>query len=186
MTLGIGDEAPDFTLPGTGGRDYTLSEFRGQPVVLAFYPGDNTLVCTRQLNSYSGDIDEFEGVGAQVLAISPQDVESHEGFSCKHGGFKFPLLADTGREVGRTYGILGPLGFYRRSVFVVDPAGVIRYAHRAAVGVTYRRTDELVAAVKAAGAAAGAEPATAVEGRAEVAGLEVEQPVEEGAPTEQE
>src|SRR5437867_2319095 len=150
MTLRPGDNAPDFTLAGTQGRDYTLSEFRGQPVVLAFYPGDNTLVCTRQLNSYSGDIEEFEGVGAQVLAISPQDVESHEGFSCKHAGFKFPLLADTEKEVGRAYGILGPLGFYRRSVFVVDADGVIRYAHRAAVGVTYRRTDELVAAVRAA------------------------------------
>jgi peroxiredoxin Q/BCP len=107
----VGDEAPDFTLDGTGDRTYTLSEFRGQAVVLVFYPGDATPVCTRQLNSYNDDIGEFETLGAQVLALSPQGVESHEKFSCKQGGFKFPLLADTDKEVGRAYGILGPLGF---------------------------------------------------------------------------
>ena len=84
-----------------------------------------------------------------MLALSPQDVESHEGFSCKHG-FQFPLLADTEKSVGAAYGILGPLGFYRRSVFVIDGEGIIRYAHRSATGLTYRSTDELVAAVQAA------------------------------------
>ena len=61
--------ASDFTLPGTEGRDYTLSDYRGQPVVLVFYPGDNTPVCTKQLNQYTSDIAEFEAVGARVLAI---------------------------------------------------------------------------------------------------------------------
>jgi peroxiredoxin Q/BCP len=149
MSANVGDVAPDFTLPGTGGEDYTLSSFRGQPVVLVFYPGDNTPVCTTQLKKYTADFDEFEGVDAQILAISPQDVPSHEGFSSKHG-FKFPLLADTDKEVGDAYGVLGPVGFYRRSVFVVDKDGVIRYAHRAIAGLTYRSTDELVAAVRAA------------------------------------
>ena len=174
MAVGIGDQAPDFTLPGTGGRDYSLAEFRGRPVVLAFYPGDNTLVCTRQLRSYSADIGQFEGVGAQVLGISPQNVESHENFSCKQG-FEFPLLADTDKAVGGAYGILGPLGFYRRSVFVVDGDGVIRYVHRAAVGVTYRSTEELVAAVRAALAYQ-----SMVQGEADVAGItpEVKEPSE--------
>jgi peroxiredoxin Q/BCP len=149
MPVGPGDRAPDFTLPGTGGAEYSLSSYRGQPVVLVFYPGDNTAICTTQLKSYTADFDEFEGVDAQLLAISPQDVASHEGFSTKHG-FKFPLLADVDKEVGHAYGVLGPIGFYRRSVFVVDKDGVIGYAHRAIAGLTYKSTDELVKAVRGA------------------------------------
>ena len=149
MAVDVGKPAPDFTLPGTGGKDYTLSSFLGQPVVLVFYPGDNTAVCTTQLKSYTADFDEFEDVDAQLLAISPQDVASHEGFSTKHG-FKFPLLADVDKKVGEAYGVLGPIGFYRRSVFVVDKHGVIRYSHRAIAGLTYKSSDELVAAVRAA------------------------------------
>jgi peroxiredoxin Q/BCP len=102
-----------------------------------------------QLNTYSSDISQFEELGAQVLAISPQDVDSHEAFSAVHG-FSFPLLADTEKSVARAYGILGPVGFYKRSVFVVDREGIIRYAHRAAAGLTFRKTDELVEAVRAA------------------------------------
>jgi peroxiredoxin Q/BCP len=146
--LSTGDTAPDFTLPGTGGRSYSLSEYRGQPVVLVFYPGDNTPVCTKQLTSYTENIGQFADVGAHVLAISPQSVESHEGFAAKHG-FTFPLLADTDKKVAALYGTLGPLGFPRRSVFVVDGDGVIRYAHRAIAGLTYRSTDELIRAVEA-------------------------------------
>lgn len=151
----LGTEAPDFTLPGTDGtpqghRDYTLSEYRGQPVVLAFYPGDNTPVCTRQLNSYSEEIESFSGVGAQVLALSPQDVASHDDFAQAQGGFGFPLLADVDKTVGAEYGILGPIGFYRRSVFVIDAEGILRYSHRAIAGLTFRPTDELVAAIEAA------------------------------------
>ena len=149
MSASVGDPAPDFTLPGTGGQDYALSSYRGKPVVLVFYPGDNTAVCTTQLKSYSSDFDEFEGVEAQILAISPQDVQSHEGFSSKHG-FKFPLLADTDKKVGDAYGVLGLMGLYRRSVFVVDGEGIIRYAHRAIAGLTFKSTNELVRAVKAA------------------------------------
>ena len=149
--VSVGDVAPDFTLPATGGRDITLSSLRGGPVVLVFYPGDNTPVCTVQLNSYNDDLGQFEGLGAQILGISPQDVASHEAFASEHG-FSFPLLADIDKAVGATYGVLGPIGFYRRSVFVVDGAGTIRYAHRAVAGLTYRRTDELVAAVTAANA----------------------------------
>ncbi|MGH9231821.1 MAG: peroxiredoxin [Acidimicrobiales bacterium] len=152
MTIGVGDPAPDFTLAGTDGtdeghRDYTLSAYAGRPVVLVFYPGDNTPVCTRQLTTYTAEIDAFREVDAQVLAISPQSVESHDGFSANQGGFAFPLLADVDKEVARAYGVLGPVGFYRRSVFVIDAEGVIRHAHRAVAGLWFRPTDELVAAV---------------------------------------
>ena len=146
----VGDRAPGFSLAGTGDKKtYSLDDYKGSPVVLVFYPGDNTPVCTRQLQSYTDDWEQFQGLNATVLAVSPQDVESHDGFSCKHG-FPFPLLADTDKAVGGAYGILGPLGFYRRSVFVIDGDGVIRYAHRSATSLTYRSTDELVNAVKAA------------------------------------
>ena len=144
----VGEAAPDFTLLGTGGRTYTLSEYRGKPVVLVFYPADDTPVCTTQLATYSSDIERFSGLGAQVLALSPQGVESHEKFA-ERLGLTFPLLADEEKEVGRLYGIVGPLGFYRRSVFVIDADGVVRYAHRALSGLTYRPTDELVEAIEA-------------------------------------
>ena len=147
--IAVGERAPEFTLPGTGGRTYSLSEFTGQVVVLVFYPGDDTPVCTKQLNSYNDDLGRFEALGAQVLAISAQDVSSHEQFSTKHG-FDFPLLADTDKVVAGSYGTLGPLGFPRRSVFVVDAAGVVRYAHRAIAGLTFRPVDELIRAVEAA------------------------------------
>jgi len=148
MAVSIGDIAPDFTLPATGGTSVSLSSFRGQPVVLVFYPGDDTPVCTKQLNSYNNELSAFEGVGAQVLAVSAQDVSSHDQFSSKHG-FGFPLLADTDKSVASLYGTVGPLGFPRRSVFVINASGVITYAHRAIAGITYRPVAELVAAVEA-------------------------------------
>jgi thioredoxin-dependent peroxiredoxin len=149
MSLSVGDVAPEFTLQGTGGKSYSLSAFRGQPVVLVFYPGDDTPVCTKQLNSYNNELSAFESVGAQVLAISAQDVTSHEQFAAKHG-FQFPLLADTDKAVAAMFGTVGPLGFPRRSVFVIDGQGVVRYAHRAIAGLTFRPVEELVAAVEAA------------------------------------
>ena len=148
MAVSVGDLAPDFTLPATGGTSVSLSSFRGQPVVLVFYPGDDTPVCTKQLNSYNNELSAFEGVGAQVLAVSAQDVASHDQFSSKYG-FGFPLLADTDKAVASLYGTVGPLGFSRRSVFVINGGGVITYAHRAIAGITYRPVSELVAAVEA-------------------------------------
>lgn len=155
MAAEVGAPAPGFTLDGSdntdaGRRSYSLEEYRGQVVVLVFYPGDNTPVCTRQLNAYTDDIDRFVEVGAQVLALSPQSVVSHDEFSCKQGGFAFPLLADVDKAVGEAYGILGPLGFYRRSVFVIDAEGVLRWSHKAVAGITFRPTAELIEAVSAA------------------------------------
>ena len=150
MAIGPGDIAPNFTLPGTGGRSYSLADFRGRPVVLVFYPGDDTPVCTKQLNSYNEGLEQFEGLDAQVLGISAQDVASHQRFAGRHG-LRIPLLADTDKAVAARYGTLGPLGFARRSVFIVDRDGIIRYAHRAMAGLTFRPLDELVAALAALG-----------------------------------
>ena len=143
MSLSVGDAAPAFTLPSTVGGQVSLSQFLGQPLVIVFYPGDDTPVCTKQLNSYNDDLSQFEALNAQVVAISAQSVESHEKFSDKHG-FKFPLLADTDKSVAGAYGTLGPLGFPRRSVFIVDAAGTVRYAHRAIAGLTFRPVGELI------------------------------------------
>ena len=144
MSVGVGDRAPDFTLKGTGGDEYSLRDFLGKPIVLVFYPGDDTPVCTKQLNAYNDGLDQFRELDAQVVGISAQSVDSHEAFSGKHG-FEFPLLADPDKAVAAAYGTLGPLGFPRRSVFVIDRDGVIRYAHRAIAGLTYRPVSELVA-----------------------------------------
>jgi peroxiredoxin Q/BCP len=149
VTVRRGEVAPEFALPGTNGQTYALGDQRGHAVVLAFYPGDDTPVCTVQLNSYNDDLASFTDLGAVVWGISPQGVESHEAFAAKHD-LRFPLLADEGKQVGEAYGILGPLGFYRRSVFVVDAQGAIAYAHRSLVGATFKKSPELVDAVKAA------------------------------------
>jgi thioredoxin-dependent peroxiredoxin len=151
VAIKVGDAAPGFTLDGTGERAYSLAEFQGRTVVLVFYPGDDTPVCTKQLHTYTNDLARFDELGAQVLGISSQSVESHLAFAAK-AGIGFPLLADPDKEVAAAYGTLGPLGFPRRSVFVIDGDGVIRYAHRAIAGLTFRPTDELVNAVKSANA----------------------------------
>jgi peroxiredoxin Q/BCP len=143
VSVGVGDRAPDFTLPGTGGMEHSLSEYRGRPVVLVFYPGDDTPVCTKQLNAYNEGLDQFRQVNAQVVGISAQSVDSHDAFSGKHG-FDFPLLADTDKQVAGMYGTLGPLGFPRRSIFIIDANGVIRYLHKAIAGLTYRPVSELI------------------------------------------
>jgi peroxiredoxin len=151
MSISVGDQAPDFSLVGTGNVTHSLSAYKGKTVVLVFYPGDNTPVCTKQLVCYNNELAQFSELDAQVLAVSGQDLESHEKFAAQHG-FQFPLLADTEKSVARAYGVLGPLGIPRRSVFVIDASGVVRYVHRALVGVTFRPVDELIGAISAANA----------------------------------
>ena len=155
MSVRRNDLAPSFQLAGTDGTDagrriYALEEFRGHPVVLVFYPGDDTPVCTAQLNRYTKEFPSFAGVGATVLALSPQSVDSHERFVANQGGFAFPLLADPDKAVGEAYGVVGPLGFYRRSTFVVDTDGVVRWVQRSITGLTFPSSADLVEAVAAA------------------------------------
>lgn len=140
----------NFSLPGgvLGGddtfvrREYRLDERRGHPLVLAFYPGDDTSVCTRQLCSYSGGLETFNGLGAEVWGISPQDVDSHEAFARKHG-LRIPLLADTDRTVARAFGIAAPGIGLRRSVFLIAPDGTLHWRHVALFGATFQPVETL-------------------------------------------
>ncbi len=142
----VGQAAPDFTLPGICDgekRDYTLSEYRGKKVVLAFYPGDFTPGCTRQMCSYRDNYEDFAPTGAVLLGISPQSVEKHDEW-IQAKGFKFPLLADTDKKVIEAYGVGAPLINVRRSVFAIDTQGVVRFADRKLIGATFVPFDKLI------------------------------------------
>jgi peroxiredoxin Q/BCP len=147
----VGQPAPDFALEGVAGgerRTFSLADAKGAPVVLAFYPGDETPVCTRQLCSYQDDLGQLTELGATLWGISPQGLDSHERFAQKRG-LSFPLLADPDRIAIKAYGVNGPLGHTKRSVFVLDGGGVVRWAHVSALGLTYQDTQKIAAAVQA-------------------------------------
>ena len=146
-TVRVGDNAPEFELEGTGSRSYSLATYRGDGVILAFYPGDFTPVCTRQFCSYRDDGDRIEALGIAMLGISPQSVASHESFAERHG-LTVPLLSDPDKRVARAYGVVGPGGFIRRSVFLVDGEGVVRYRHVALFGLRYQDVGDLERAVE--------------------------------------
>jgi len=145
-----GTPAPDFALPGllltddsADRREYRLADVKGEgPLVLVFYPGDDTAVCTKQLCSYTSDLDRFKDLGATVWGISPQDLDSHEHFARKHR-LAFPLLADTDRSVAKAYGIAVPGLGLRRSVFILDGDGTVRWKHVALAGLTFQHSDTL-------------------------------------------
>jgi peroxiredoxin Q/BCP len=143
----IGARAPEFELPGTSGRTYKLSDYDGSGVILAFYPGDFTPVCTKQFCSYRDDGDRIEALGVQMLGISPQSVDSHERFADRHG-LPIPLLSDPDKRVARAYGVVGPGGFIRRSVFLIDGDGIVRYRHVALFGLRYQDVGDLEKAVE--------------------------------------
>ncbi len=150
----VGQVAPGFDLPGVDGRTgepgrWSLAEQRGRPVVVLFYPGDSSPVCRRQLTQYTAGLDGFAELDAQVLAVSHQSPESHRRFAERSGGFGFPLLSDVDRSVGRAWGVVGMLDLYRRCTFVLDGAGVVRYAHRViGPGLSFRPVAEVVEAVR--------------------------------------
>jgi peroxiredoxin Q/BCP len=155
VALLVGSSAPDFTLPGwydLAVKPFSLAAERGHPVVLAFYPGDERLVCTRQLCAYSDSIADLRLFDAVVWGIAPQDVDSHREFA-QGRKLRMPLLADEDKAVARTYGIVGPMGL-RRSVFVVDAAGRIAWRWVAAVNLVFPGIDELRRAVAHVRAAA--------------------------------
>lgn len=148
--LKVGDRAPDFELPGTpAGKIYRRSDYddgNGDGVILAFYPADFTPVCTKQFCSYRDDGDRIEALGVPMLGISPQSVELHEKFTAKHG-LNVPLLADGDKAVAKAYGVVGPGGMIRRSVFLIDGEGVVRYRDVPLLGLTFRDVDDLERAV---------------------------------------
>lgn len=151
----LGEMAPDFELPWTGEGDLKLSERRGRWVILAFYPGDFTAVCTKQFCNYRDGREEVEGLDAEVIGISPQDVESHDRFISEHG-LTVPLAADVDKAVSASYGVLGPGGFVRRAIFIVDPEGRLRYSKVALVGLGYEDAGDLREALAAARSAVAA------------------------------
>ena len=142
----VGDVAPDFELPGTAGP-FKLSDHRGERIVLLFYPGDNTMVCTKQFCSYRDHPDEFAALGATVIGISAQDVASHQGFIEKNR-LTVPLLADTDGAVAKTYGAHGRMGT-KRAVIVIDEGGIVRHRHDHLLGLDYQSVDDLRAALDA-------------------------------------
>jgi peroxiredoxin Q/BCP len=145
----VGDTAPDFELPGTGGKTYRLGDYRGCKLVLAFYPGDFTAVCTKQFCSYRDQGEKLDQLGADVLGISPQSVESHERFT-QEKSLNVPLLADEDKSVAKAYGVLaGPM--VRRAIFVIDEQGIIRHRKVTLVGLSFESVDDLEQAVAAAG-----------------------------------
>jgi thioredoxin-dependent peroxiredoxin len=159
--IDVGDAAPDFELPGTGEKTFRLSDYRGRNVVLAFYPGDATRVCTKQFCAYRDEgIDQLD---AEVLGISPQSVDSHERWA-REQDLNVPLLADEDLTVSKLYGVTGWLGpfarftelkeatdgrYVMRSIFLIDGEGIVRYRHVSRTGSTFQSVDDLEQAVSA-------------------------------------
>jgi thioredoxin-dependent peroxiredoxin len=135
----IGAPAPEFELPDQQGQLWRLRDQRGKVVVLLFYPGDETPVCTKQLCSVRDNWEHYQATGAEVVGLNRDSSEKHQ---------RFRLLADTEGEVVRAYGMKNFLGI-KRGVVVIDRAGVVRY--RRTVLPVFRPTDdEVLSAIKAA------------------------------------
>ncbi|MCA1827367.1 MAG: peroxiredoxin family protein [Myxococcales bacterium] len=146
MRLQPGETAPDFTLNGVPPGAYHLADQRGKVVVLAFYPGDFTPVCLRQLQHYEDQRERLVSTGAVLWAISTDTLELHERMA-KSYALSFPLLADEGGRVAAQYGVRGLLGSAKRSVFIVDEKGVLRYAHQDPLSLSYRSVDDILHAL---------------------------------------
>src|SRR5436305_3989580 len=143
----VGDNAPDFELVGTDGT-FKLSDHRGERVVLLFYPGDFTPVCTKQFCSYAERADDMAELDATVVGISAQPVERHEEFRAMND-IPVPLLADVDRSVAKAYGVSQPLLGTRRAVFIVDEQGRVAHRHVHRLGLDYQSVDDLKAALAA-------------------------------------
>jgi thioredoxin-dependent peroxiredoxin len=128
LAVKVGDKAPDFTLPSQMGDNVTLSEFFGKKnVVLYFYPKDETTGCTREACTFRDSYQVFTSLGAEVLGVSGQSVESHKSFA-SHYGLPFLLLSDMNDTVRQLYGVRATMGFIPgRVTFVIDKKGVVQH-----------------------------------------------------------
>jgi peroxiredoxin Q/BCP len=144
--LKLNDPAPAFTLEDDKGQEFKLEDLRGSKVLLVFYPGDNTPVCTRQLCDYRDGIEAFEGLGVKVVGISNDSVESHRKFRDKHK-LPFTLLSDPDLRVAEQYDSKGMLGV-KRSIFLLDEEGIIRYLHVETVSLFRRKREELLQVIE--------------------------------------
>jgi thioredoxin-dependent peroxiredoxin len=143
--------APDFTLKDGDGNDWTLSDQKGKVVVMLFYPGDETPVCTKQLCSVRDRWDDYAATGATVVGISMDSAESHKKFA-ENRNLPLTLLSDAGGEVSKLYDSVSWLpGRSARSVIVIDKTGVIRYRKVETVSLFRPNDDDILAAIKAAG-----------------------------------
>ena len=122
----VGELAPDFTLPSTQGSVRLSEHLAKQPVLLVFYPGDDTPVCTKQLCNYRDHMDVFSDLGVEVLGINPQSESSHAGFATKYA-LPFPLLSDEGGAVCRQYGAVSFLGMAKRALVLIGQDGRVKW-----------------------------------------------------------
>jgi peroxiredoxin Q/BCP len=150
MGPSVGDLTPDFALEGVpalaGGARYQLSSQRGKVVVLAFYPGDFTPVCSRQLSSYENERLRLMATGAVLWAVSTDKLEKHERMA-KSYALSFPLLADEGGKVAAEFGVRTLMGTARRAVFILDATGVVRYRREDPLSLTYQSVDDILRAL---------------------------------------
>ena len=148
--MNIGDEAPDFTLKDKNGEDWTLAAHRGQTIVLLFYPGDDTPVCTAQLCSVRDNWADYAATGAEVVGISTDSADSHRKFAEKHG-LTLNLLADEQGTVSALYGMKSWLpGRAARGVVVIDKAGRIAHHKVQAMSLFRPSDDEVLTAIRRA------------------------------------
>ena len=146
----VGDCAPDFKLQDGGGQEWRLSHQQGTVVVLLFYPGDETPICTRQMCSVRDRWDVYSSTGAEVVGISTDSVESHKKFA-EHHELPLRLLSDVEAKVAKLYGAQSLIpGKVARSVFVIDRAGVIRHRDVRPLGLFRPKDDDVLKAIAAA------------------------------------
>jgi thioredoxin-dependent peroxiredoxin len=141
MGLGVGDQAPDFELDGTEGR-FRLSDHRGERVVLLFYPGDFTPVCTKQFCSYAERAEDMSSLDATVVGVSDQDIDSHSKF-VDENGIPVPLLADPDKAVAKQYGVSAPMVGTRRATVIIDADGNVAYKHVHTLGLDFQTVDDI-------------------------------------------
>ena len=131
-----GARAPEFTLPDASGKDVRLADFRGRPVVLYFYPKDDTPGCTKEACSFRDQYEDFQDAGAVVLGVSSDSAESHRKFAARHR-LPFTLLSDRGGRVRKLYGVPATLGLLPgRVTFVIDGGGVVRHVFSSQLDAT--------------------------------------------------
>jgi peroxiredoxin Q/BCP len=150
VSTNIGGPAPDFTLKDGEGRDWRLSERRGRVVVLLFYPGDETPVCTKQMCSVRDRWEDYAATGAEVVGVSTDSVESHRKFA-DHHSLPLRLLSDPDRKVAEMFGAKSWLpGRAARSVVVIDAGGRVRHNRAQTLSLFRPKDDEVLAAIREA------------------------------------
>ena len=140
----LNEKAPNFTLPDSEGREVPISDYKGKKVLIVFYPGDETMVCTKQLCSYSSGFEEFQKLGIEIIGINMDSIESHKKFKDKYK-LAFPLLSDKTGEVCEKYNAKGLLGV-KRSTYLLDESQTIIFENEV-LPVFYKDKDDIMGAI---------------------------------------